>query len=71
VAVDPKYEFVVLDIGGNQGVLERGEMLVNRSGRMVAKVRILTVHADRSVANVLPDWKQGEILEGDMVIVGL
>jgi cell shape-determining protein MreC len=71
VAVDPKYEFVVLDIGQEQGVLERGEMLVNRSGRLVAKVRILSVHQTRSVANVLPDWKQGEILEGDFVIVGL
>jgi len=71
IAVDPKYEFVVLDIGLDDGVLARGEMLVNRSGKLVAKVRILTADPHRSVANVLPDWKQGEIMEGDIVLVGL
>ena len=71
IAVDPKYEFVVLDIWLDDGVLARGEMLVNRSGKLVAKVRILGAGPHRSVANVLPDWKQGEILEGDIVLVGL
>jgi vacuolar-type H+-ATPase subunit I/STV1 len=71
IAVDPKYEFVVLDVGKDDGVLARGEMLVNRSGRLVAKVRILTAEANRSIANVLPEWKQAEIMEGDVVIVGL
>jgi hypothetical protein len=68
VAVDPKYDFVVLDIGGNQGVLERGEMLVNRSGKLVAKVRIVSVNPERSIANILPGWTQGEVLEGDQVL---
>ncbi len=71
LAVDPKYEFVVLNIGSDQGVLERGEMLVNRSGKLVAKVRILSVQPNRSIANVLQDWKQAEIMEGDVVLVGL
>ena len=71
IAVDPKYEFVVLDIGETQGVLKRGEMLINRSGRLVARVRILSVEPNRCVANVLPDWKQGEPMEGDVAIVGL
>lgn len=68
VAVDPKYDFVVLDIGGNQGVLERGEMLVNRDGRLVAKVRIASVSPERSVANILPEWRQAEVREGDQVL---
>lgn len=68
VAVDPKYDFVVLNIGGNQGVLERGVMLVNRRGKLIAKVRVASVTPDRSVANVLPESKQGEIMEGDQVI---
>jgi len=71
LAVDPKYEFVVLDVGKDQGALERGEMLINRSGRLVAKVRILSVQPNRSIANVLPEWKQAEIMEGDAAIVGL
>jgi len=70
VAVDPKYDFVVLNIGESDGVLERGEMLVNRGGKLVAKVRVLSVEPQTSVANVLPDWRQAEIMEGDAVMVG-
>jgi hypothetical protein len=68
VAVDPKYDFVVLDIGGNQGVLERGEMIVNRNGIMIAKVRIASVEANRSVANVIPSFRREEPMEGDQVL---
>lgn len=68
VAVDPKWDFVVLDIGANQGVLERGELLVNREGKLVAKVRVTSVEASRCVANVMPEWKQAEVMEGDQVL---
>ena len=68
VAVDPKYDFVVLDIGENQGVLERAQMLVNRDGKLIGKVQITQVEPNRSIANVLQDWKQDEIMEGDQVI---
>ena len=64
----PKYDFVVLDIGGNQGVLERGVMLVNRGGKLVAKVRIASVTPERSIANILPEWRQSEVIEGDQVL---
>jgi len=65
---DPKWEFVVLDIGSNQEVLERGELLINRNSQLVAKVRVLQVDKDRCIANVVPGWKLGEIIEGDSAI---
>lgn len=68
LAVDPKFQFVVLDIGGEQGVVERGEMLVNRNGKMVGKLRIATVDKARCIANILPGWQQSELMEGDQVI---
>ncbi len=68
LAVDPKFQFVVLDIGGEQGVIERGEMLVNRNGKMIGKLRIATVDKARCIANILPGWKQAELMEGDQVI---
>jgi cell shape-determining protein MreC len=71
LAVDPKYDFVVLNVGEDDGVQEMGEMLVNRSGKLVAKVRIMSVQSKQSIANVLPDWKQAEVMEGDVVTVGL
>lgn len=68
VAVDPKYNFVVLDIGANQGVLERGKMLVSRDGKLVAKVQITRVEPNRSIANIIPEWKQDDVMEGDQVL---
>ena len=67
VVVDPKWDFVVLDIGDDQGVLEDGELLVSRDGKLVAKVVVRTVEKDRCIANIVPGWKLGEVFEGDEV----
>jgi hypothetical protein len=67
VAVDPKWSFVVLNIGGDQGVLDDGEMLVSRDGKLVAKVIVRSVQKDRSIANIVPGWQLGDIIEGDQV----
>jgi len=68
VAVDPKYDFVVLDIGGNQGLLPDAKMLVNRDGKLVAKVKITRVEPNRAIANIIPEWKQDDVMEGDQVV---
>jgi hypothetical protein len=65
---DPRWKFVVLDAGENQGVLEDGELLVSRAGELVAKVVVTRVEKDRCVASVKPGWRIGEILEGDRAI---
>lgn len=71
MAVDAKWEFVVLDVGTDQGAVEDGEMLVNRGGKLVAKVKLTSVQRNRSIANIIPEWKQGEINTGDQVISSL
>lgn len=68
LATDPKWDFVVLDIGIDQGVLEDGELLVNRNGKLVAKVRVSSVEKTRCIANIVPGWKIGEVIEGDSVL---
>jgi cell shape-determining protein MreC len=68
LVADPKYDFVVLDIGKNKGVLKYGQMLVNRNGKLIAKVQIRSVDADRSIANVMPGWKISDVMEGDQVL---
>jgi uncharacterized phage infection (PIP) family protein YhgE len=68
LVTDPKWNFVVLNVGEDQGMLKDGELLVNRNGRLVAKVRVSSVQKDRSVANVMPGWQLSEVLEGDQVI---
>jgi multidrug efflux pump subunit AcrA (membrane-fusion protein) len=67
VVVDPKWDFVVLNIGGDQGAVNEGEMLVSRDGKLVAKVVIRSVEKDRCIANIVPGWKLGEVIEGDVV----
>jgi hypothetical protein len=68
LVADPKWNFVVLNVGEDQGVLEHGELLVNRNGRLVAKVRVRSVQKDRCIANVMPGWQLGDVIEGDTVI---
>lgn len=68
LVTDPKWNFVVVNVGQEQGVVERGELLVNRNGKLVAKVVVRSVQKDRSVANVMPGWQLGEVMEGDQVI---
>jgi hypothetical protein len=68
VAVDPKWNFVVLDQGKNKGMLEGGVLMVHRNSQLVGKVRIREVLPNRSVASPLPGWKLGEIEEGDQAI---
>ena len=65
---DPKWRFVVLDAGQDQGVLESGELLVNRDGKLVAKVKVDRVEKDRSIASVMPGWQLAEIIEGDRLV---
>jgi hypothetical protein len=67
LTVDPKWDFVVLNVGDDQGVKQDGELLVSRGGRLVAKVVVRTVEKDRSIANIVPGWKLGEVIEGDEV----
>ena len=67
LVVDPKWDFVVLSVGDDQGALEDGEMLVSRNGKLVAKVIIVSVQKDRCIANIVPGWKLSEMFEGDEV----
>lgn len=70
VSVDPKWNFVLLDIGANAGVLERGQLKVHRNGKLVSKVRVVSVSATTAIANVMPEWHQPgqEIATGDAVL---
>jgi hypothetical protein len=68
IVVDPKWDFVVLDVGKNQGVEATGMLLVSRDSKLVAKVKVTSVQDDRCVANVVPGWKLGEVFEGDAVM---
>jgi len=65
---DPKWQFVVLNVGAASGLLERGELLVSRAGKFVGKIKITRVERDRAIGNILPGSGLGEVIEGDQVI---
>jgi Tfp pilus assembly protein FimV len=68
LAVDPKWNFVVLDVGEKAGAKQRGIFMVSRNGKLIGKVKVATVQPDRSIANIMPGWQLEEIMEGDQVI---
>ena len=68
LVVDPKWDFLVLDVGAKNNVPERGVLLVSRNGELVAKIRVMSVEDQRSIANIMPGWKLKDITEGDVVL---
>jgi len=68
LVVDPKWDFLVLDVGSRIGVPDRGVMLVSRQGELVAKIRVTSVQDSRAIANIMPGWKLKDVMEGDVVL---
>lgn len=70
VATDSQWNFVVLDVGENGGAKPGGIVMVRRGDKLVGKAKIMTVEANRSIANLLPGWKQGDVAvaAGDVVL---
>lgn len=66
--VDPKWDFVLLNVGQDDGVLPEGVFLVSRKGKLVGKVRVSSVQPHRSIANMMPGWKLADLMEGDEVV---
>jgi hypothetical protein len=68
LVVDPKWDFVVLNVGENQGVVKGGVLMVHRDSKLIGKVKISNVMPDRCIANIMTGWKLDEIREGDLVM---
>lgn len=66
--VDPKWNFVVLDVGEKQGAVKNGVLMISRNTKLVAKVRIMNLEPDRSIANIMPGWNLAEVMEGDQAL---
>jgi hypothetical protein len=66
--VDGNYNFVVLNVGGEDGLKKNGKMIVTRGDKLVAKVQLVRVEPRSAVANLLPDWAKGDVQAGDQVV---
>lgn len=70
LAVNPAWNFVVLNLGDKNGVVSNAEMLVRRGTQLVGKVRITSVEPSTSIADIVSDSaSQGATISpGDQVI---
>ncbi len=53
LAVNPAWNFVVLSIGDNRGVVNNAELLLKRNGRYLGKVRVTSVEPSTSIADIV------------------
>jgi ABC-type Na+ efflux pump permease subunit len=65
--VDRTWNFVVLDVGLDAGVVPNGELIVYRGKTFLGKVRVTRADPNDAVAEILPDIK-GQIQVGDAVL---
>ncbi len=68
LVVNSDWNFVVLDIGSEQGLVPNAEMLIHRKDQLVGKVRISSVEKNMSVAEIMTDWARQSVNEGDYVL---
>ncbi len=68
LTVNEPWNFVVLNIGKDVGLVPNAEMVVHRDDELVGKVRISRVQENMAVADIISDWQQVDIQSGDQVM---
>ena len=70
MAVNSGWGFAVLSIGDKQGAAANKVMIVGRNGQAIGKVKITSVEANQSIADIIPgSFVRGSFLQpGDEVI---
>jgi predicted RNase H-like nuclease (RuvC/YqgF family) len=66
--VNADWNFVVLDIGSDSGLVRDAQMLVHRADKLIGKVKITNVQKSMAIAEIMMDWEQAPIREGDYVL---
>jgi len=72
LAVNQAYNFVVLSLGGRQGVEPNSEMLVLRGGSLIGKIRISSVEPATAIGDIITSSlaRGVQVQPGDIVIYG-
>ena len=70
LAVNQAYNFVVLNLGGRQGVEANSEMLVVRDGTLIGKIRISSVEPSTAIGDIVTSSldRGVQVQPGDIVI---
>ena len=67
VVVNREYDFIVMNLGKNQGLSVGQEFQVVRNNEVLGKVKVEKVYDELSAAAILPESKKDSIREGDLV----
>ncbi len=67
VAVNPNWNFVILDIGSLSKLKPGAEMIVHRGDQLIGRVRVSNVELNMAVAEIMKDWEKDPLQEGDSV----
>jgi predicted nucleic acid-binding Zn-ribbon protein len=70
LAVNQAYNFVVLNLGGRNGVEPNAEMLVLRDGTLIGKIRVSTVEPSTAIGDIIGgSLARGvQVQPGDIVV---
>ncbi|MEM6823178.1 MAG: hypothetical protein AAF558_14700 [Verrucomicrobiota bacterium] len=68
VAINKAWNFVVLDVGKENQLVEGIDLTVYRGDSLIGKVRTVSVDENTAIADVLPEWSKSEIQVGDQVL---
>ena len=68
VYVNPEWNFGVIDIGLADGSQAGGEMMVRRGDELLGRIRISAVKDSISIVEILPEYQEQAIKEGDDVL---
>lgn len=66
--VNKDWNFVVINLGSDQGLVSGAEMLMHRGDKLLGRVTISEVERNLAVANLDPASLQGRVKEGDYVV---
>lgn len=66
-AVDPTWDFAVINMGNTAGITPNDRVIVERGGQRVGMLVVKTVEPSKIVANLVPEAGQG-VQAGDTVI---
>ncbi|HMO49490.1 MAG TPA: hypothetical protein PKE26_03790 [Kiritimatiellia bacterium] len=66
--VNKDWNFVVIDLGSDDGLVPQAEMLIHRKDALVGKVTISGLSRNMSIAELQADWAQATVKEGDNVV---
>lgn len=66
--VNKDWNFVVIDLGSDDGLVPDAEMLIHRKDKLIGKIVISGLSRSMSIAELDTGWTQTSVKEGDFVV---